>query len=198
MHSRIAGRLSYANVMATIAVFIAVGGTAYAGATLGNGVVQTRNIANGAVTSPKIRNGAVSTAKLANGAVTAGKLSVTLPGAQQLKFGTGWSGANTDGEPAAACYEDREGIVHFIGAIHSAMSGALITMATLPKSCPPPPRDLVVQVPANLTMGVQSMPEMMMITIRANGALINVNGIAGNGTDGNDNLTLESISYRAR
>ena len=47
--------LSYANVMATIAVFVALGGTTYAAASLGAGSVGTRQLQNGAVTAVKVR-----------------------------------------------------------------------------------------------------------------------------------------------
>ena len=73
-------RLSYANVMSSIAVFIALGGTSYAAATLARnsvgspqlktGAVKTPDIAGNAVTSAKVRNGTIGTADLAP-AVTA-------------------------------------------------------------------------------------------------------------------------------
>jgi hypothetical protein len=67
--------LSYSNVIATLALMIALGGTSYAAVTLGSNSVRSRNIANGAVTSSKIKNGAVTGAKLAHGAITASDLA---------------------------------------------------------------------------------------------------------------------------
>src|SRR5687768_10116308 len=49
-------RLTYANVMSTGAVFLALGGSAYAGLQLGRGDVERSNIANGAVNSAKVKN----------------------------------------------------------------------------------------------------------------------------------------------
>ena len=69
-------KVTYANVMSTIAVLVAVGGgSAYAAAQLANRSVTTRKLANGAVTTRKLANGAVTTSKLANGAVTTSKLA---------------------------------------------------------------------------------------------------------------------------
>ena len=62
-------RPRYADVVATLALFLALGGTAYA-ATVG-----TSDIQNLAVTTPKIANEAVTNAKIQPGAVGAGKLA---------------------------------------------------------------------------------------------------------------------------
>jgi hypothetical protein len=48
-------RLTYPNVMATIAVFIAMGGSSYAAVTLERNAVKSRNIAPGAVTYRRSR-----------------------------------------------------------------------------------------------------------------------------------------------
>ena|SRR5438270_422946 len=59
-------RLSYANVMSTVAVFgVLAGGTAWAASA-----ISTRDIQNGAVTTKKLHANAVTGAKLAAGAVT--------------------------------------------------------------------------------------------------------------------------------
>jgi hypothetical protein len=65
MAERLRQRLSYANVMATIAVFgLLAGGGAYAASK-----IDTNDIQNGAVTTKKIKNGAVTRKKLKPGAV---------------------------------------------------------------------------------------------------------------------------------
>ena len=63
MLKRILGRLTYANVMATTAVFIAIGGGAYAA-----------GLAKNSVKSKQIKNGAVKTADLGKNAVTSKKV----------------------------------------------------------------------------------------------------------------------------
>lgn len=93
-------RITYANVMSSIAVFLVLGGaTAYAAKKVGsnqikgnsittgkikreavatakikNAAVKTNKIANEAVTSAKLDDGAVTTAKIANDAVTGDKV----------------------------------------------------------------------------------------------------------------------------
>jgi hypothetical protein len=95
---RIRGRLTYANVMSSIAVFLVLGGAgAYAARKIGSNelkansvgttkikanAVTTRKIKKGAVTTIKLRDGAVKGEKLADGAVKGEKLgdgSVTTP-----------------------------------------------------------------------------------------------------------------------
>jgi hypothetical protein len=73
-------KLTYSNVMATIAVFIALGGVSYAASSLSKNSVGTPQLRSGAVTGAKIKNGAVTTAKLANGAVTGPKLDLSSLG----------------------------------------------------------------------------------------------------------------------
>ncbi len=61
--------LSVANVLSVVALFVALGGSAYAAAKLHAGQVKTVNIANEAVTQPKLRANAVTSGKIANGQV---------------------------------------------------------------------------------------------------------------------------------
>jgi hypothetical protein len=67
--------LTYANVMSTIAVFLLLGGTAYA---LAKHSVGTKQLKNNAVSAKKIKNGAVTAAKLSAGAVTPTSLNVSV------------------------------------------------------------------------------------------------------------------------
>ena len=62
-------RLTYANTMSTLGVFIALGGTSWA---IARNSIGTTHLRDGAVTSAKIRNGAVGAPDLAPGAVLAG------------------------------------------------------------------------------------------------------------------------------
>jgi hypothetical protein len=69
-------RLTYANVMSSIAVFLVLGGaTAFAAGQLGKNSVGTKQIKKGAVTEAKIKDGSVTTTKIADGSVITTKLA---------------------------------------------------------------------------------------------------------------------------
>lgn len=74
-------QLNYANVIATIALFVALGGAAVA-AGLPRNSVGARQLKKGAVTTKALHNKAVTAGKIAPKAVTAGKLgaAAVLPG----------------------------------------------------------------------------------------------------------------------
>ncbi|HWP33059.1 MAG TPA: hypothetical protein VNL97_04865 [Solirubrobacterales bacterium] len=80
-------RLTYANAMSSIAVFLVIGG-ATAFAALGKNTVGTKQLKKNAVTKAKIKNGAVTTSKLANDAATGEKVNEstlgTVPDAAKL------------------------------------------------------------------------------------------------------------------
>ncbi len=69
-------RLTYANVMSSIAVFLVLGGaTAFAATQLAKNSVGTKQLKSNAVTTAKIKKEAVSRAKIKNSAVDAAKLA---------------------------------------------------------------------------------------------------------------------------
>jgi hypothetical protein len=63
--------LSVANVLSCIALFVALGGTAFAAMKLGPGQVKAVNIAKQAVINSKIKQQAVTSGKIKNGGVNA-------------------------------------------------------------------------------------------------------------------------------
>jgi hypothetical protein len=67
-------KLSYANVVATLALFVALGGGAMAASQLGKNSVGTKQLKKNAVTKAKIKKNSVATAKIKNGAVARKKL----------------------------------------------------------------------------------------------------------------------------
>jgi hypothetical protein len=62
-------RLSFANVMSVIAVFIALGGTTYAAVTLPKNSVKAKQIAKNAVGASEIKAGAVRTTEVKDGSL---------------------------------------------------------------------------------------------------------------------------------
>lgn len=105
MPQRLRARLTYANVMATIAVFMGLGGGAYAAATIGSSDIEksavlSRHIANGQVRGPDVASGAVATGKIANVAVTTGKMASGAVTAAKLGDGAVVAAKLADGAVA--------------------------------------------------------------------------------------------------
>lgn len=74
-------RITYANVMSSIAVFLVLGGaSAYAAKKIGSNEIKGNSITTGkikknAITTSKIKKNAITTAKIKNDAVTGGKVN---------------------------------------------------------------------------------------------------------------------------
>jgi hypothetical protein len=81
---KIRPRLTYANVMVTVLMFIVLGGAAYAAPKLHKNSVGSRQLKKKAVTTPKIKNGAVTTSKLGNNAVATSKIAAASVTAAKL------------------------------------------------------------------------------------------------------------------
>ncbi len=81
--TRLFNKLSYANVMATIAVFMALGGGAYAATQLPANSVNARAIAKNAVTSAKVKDHSLVARDFKAGQLPAGRQGLQgLPGPQ--------------------------------------------------------------------------------------------------------------------
>jgi hypothetical protein len=118
MFSSLRQRLSYANVMATVAVFIALGGTTYAAATLPDNSIGTKQLKSNAVSTKKIQNGAVTRSKI-------NLAGVTVPSAVHANTADSATNAtNADqvgGQPASA-FETRAAAITGVTA-GSGLSG---------------------------------------------------------------------------
>lgn len=115
--SRLTGRLNYANVMATIAVFLALGGGAFAAVKLKKNQVTTKVIKNSAVTESKLADSAVTEKKVKpfNFAAVSG-------------FANGWTAVGGLQSPQSG--KDALGIVHLRGYIGAGTNNT--TAFTLP------------------------------------------------------------------
>jgi hypothetical protein len=70
--NRIRGHLTFANTVSLIALFVALGGTSYAVATLGKNTVGPKQIKKNAVRASEIRKGAVRSNEVRNGSLRTG------------------------------------------------------------------------------------------------------------------------------
>lgn len=76
--ARIRSRLSYANVLATLTLFVVLaGGSALAGGTLGKNSVGAKQLKAKAVTTAKLKKNAVSTAKIKRNAISEAKVKAS-------------------------------------------------------------------------------------------------------------------------
>ena len=149
--SRTDRQLNFTTVMALLALFVALGGTVYAAATIGagdikknavrakhikNGTVKRADVANNAINAAKLAPGSAGTSEIASGAVTAAKLNVPAQWSN-VTYGPGWgpydaSPLNFD---TVQCYKDPFGIVHLRGAAEVLDGTATSTIAHLPQAC---------------------------------------------------------------
>lgn len=100
-------RLTFANVVSLIALFVALGGSSYAAVALSTNSVKARHIAPNAVTSPKVRDSSLLARDFAPGQLPAGPQGEQgPPGLQGAKGDEGDPGApgqdGQDGQDATA------------------------------------------------------------------------------------------------
>lgn len=160
---RIRRHLTYANLIATIAAFIALGGASYAATQLPRNSVGAKQIKRNAITTAKIKNGAVTGAKIksnslgtvpsathatnADSAAVADRATVAnaiappeaprIVGAGgQPPFASGWKGDANFGP--ISFYKDREGVVHLEGLAEGNETGFVVF--TLPSGYRPATR----------------------------------------------------------
>lgn len=139
-------RLTYANVMSSIAVFLVLGGaTAVAAKQLGSKTVGTKQLKANSVTTAKIKKNAVTSTKIKNGAVTGAKVNLsslgTVPSASHANTAdtaTNWSRYFTSGVVKAAIGQNvplfSVGPFSAVGHCENAGGGAARAYTTLTTS----------------------------------------------------------------
>lgn len=95
---RTRSRLTYANVIASLALFVALGGTGYALSQLPKNSVKAKQIARNAVRASEVKTGAIRTAEVRDGTLlgadfAAGELVRGAPGSPGPAGATGPQGA---------------------------------------------------------------------------------------------------------
>ena len=199
MGSWLRSRLTYGNVMASIAVFIALGAGAYAAGLAPNSVkskhikdgqVKESDLADGGVTTDKIDDGGVTTDKILDGTVSNADLgpreAVQTPTMADCDTATPWS------TPVALAinagfWKDRSGVVHLQGAVgcsgNATEGGAIFTL-------PPGYR------PAGVVRwgALSSNATISQIAVLSSGELV----YDGPDNNSNDNyLSLDGVTFRA-
>ncbi len=149
--------LTYANVVATICLFLLLGGaTAIAAGALGKNTVGSKQLKKNAVTAAKIKKNAVTTAKINKNAVTGAKVNEstleTVPSANlanslapmeathivgaagQPAFESGSGNFEVPGAPLnpVGFYKDHDGVVHLQGVAKVGKGAGIASIFTLP------------------------------------------------------------------
>lgn len=101
MH-RIRARLTLANVVAFLALFVALGGAGYAATKLPKNSVGSPQIKSNAVTAAKLKADSVTAAKIGPGAVGAAQIGSGAVGAAQIGAGAVGTAALADGAVTGA------------------------------------------------------------------------------------------------
>jgi hypothetical protein len=187
-------QLTYANVMSTIAVFIALGGTSYAVARNSIGSAQLKR---NAVTSVKVKDRSLRQSDLAPSArlgLRGTRGPQGPPGApgvapspeawKPLPFAAGW-GNYGGGYITAAYRKDQLGMVHLRGLVTNATGPAKPSpIATLPAGYRPAEGLL-------FTVGGGQPEGTARVDLTADGQLRWVSGASADG----DYSSLDQISY---
>jgi hypothetical protein len=135
--TRITRRLSYSNAIASLALFVALGGASYAAVALPANSVGTKQLKKSAVTASKIKRDAVSSAKVKDGSLQRGDFaSGTLlqgpQGPQGLQGPKGDPGQN--GAPGAPGQQGAPGTARAFAFVDPSCGGAATGPCTVFKA----------------------------------------------------------------
>jgi hypothetical protein len=136
-------RLTYANVMTALALFLAIGGVSYAATQLPKNAVGSKQLKKNAVTGAKIKKQTITAAKVKNGTLTGTQINLaalgTVPTAQLANAvapAENWHNVVTEngwhnpppGVPIdpAGYYKDQNGIVHLRGLLEDGTPPAFL------------------------------------------------------------------------
>jgi hypothetical protein len=130
-------RLTYANVVATLALFVALGGASYAAVTLGKGQVKSKNIARGAVKSKHVRDFSLGVGDLQKGVIPTPSAPTTVPPLEAFHlvgqpgepaFQNSWVNQDPTNFFPAGFAKDAFGVVHLRGLVNAGTSSAIFQL----------------------------------------------------------------------
>jgi hypothetical protein len=199
-------RLTYANVMATIAVFIALGGASYAAFKLPKNSVGSKQLKKSSLTLAKIKKNAVNGAKVKNHSLSGADINLaklgTVPAATSAdtanalsplegvhmvgaagepQFENGSTNFGSEGPftfSSVGFYKDHEGIVHLEGFARVDAGPAFVSVFTLPPGYRPGPGGL---------RGFEEFDELLTLIGADGKVMAKEEGVAA----------LEGIAFRA-
>jgi hypothetical protein len=196
-------KLTYANAMSTIAVFIALGGTSYA---VAHNSIGTPQLKNGAVTSAKVKDGSLQRRDLSSAAVSTGVrgprgavgpggvpgtngiagANATIEAWRPLEYGIGWGPQASPDHPPAAYRKDSFGIVYLRGvaAMPNSVPSNGEVIATLPVGYRPQYRILVLAMTGSPTA-------VGRLNVLTNGQIVWVDGATGE----SDFTSLNGVTF---
>ncbi|HEX5525738.1 MAG TPA: hypothetical protein VFX44_00905 [Solirubrobacterales bacterium] len=207
-------RLTFANVMSMVAVFIALGGAAFAATQLPKNSVGSKQLKKNAVTAAKIKKNAVTTSKIKKDAVTGAQVNEstlgTVPSASLANSLSPLEATHIVGAPGepgfengahnipvtgeiplipVGFYKDHEGIVHLQGVAEVGKNpSGVATVFTLPPGFRPAPGHAAI---------FEQLTEATAIVF---GGSTNIAGFELSGKVlGNEErpIVLEGITYKA-
>ena len=213
-------KLTYANVMSTLALIIAVGGaSAFAATQLAKNSVGPKQLKKNSVTTAKIKNEAVAGAKVKKGTLTGTQINAstlgTVPTAQTAQTAQAantlsppeaWHEVGAPGEPlfegkwhngvqayeSVAFYKDHEGVVHLRGGVKGG--GESLVFHLPPGFRPADQKQLFYQV--SCEGGVACADGTGELQIDGPGGLP-INDSAVFAPPGAEGLQLSGITFRA-
>ena len=146
MH-RLRRHFTFANVIACLALFIALGGASYAAFKLPRNSVGTRQLKNGAVTGAKIRKGAVTAASIAPGTIDPATLG-TVPSA------TNAAHATTADRAAKATSADTAGTANTLAGLAPSAFASADRVISGRASYTAPTLQPILSIPGGLSISV--------------------------------------------
>ncbi len=170
-------RLSFANVMSVVAVFIALGGSAWA---ISANSVGSKQIKPSAVRSSDVKNGQVKAADLSGTALDA-EATHLVGEVGEPAFLNGWVNSDTVNFRPAGYFKDRFGVVHLQGLVEDGTSGEIFQ---LPAGYSPGKGQYVpAALPSNAAVGE--------IIVSFNGTVSRNNAVLPS-----EAISLDGISFR--